>query len=113
MIDAKDPLAGALGAVSADVLREIHATVAGACPVTAAIGDAVDEIETQRTAATFAAAGAALVKVGFAGITSARRIEGLIQAPPSAALELVDQSSKPGIPHPFVRGVRLQADQSG
>src|SRR6476659_3883364 len=78
VIDANYPLAGALGAVSADVLREIHATVAGACPVTAAIGDAVDEIETERTAATFAAVGAALVKVGFAGITSARRIEGLI-----------------------------------
>ena len=29
VIDAKDPLAGALGAVSADVLREIHAIVAG------------------------------------------------------------------------------------
>lgn len=81
VIDAKDPLAGALGAVSLDVLREIHATVAGARLVTAAIGDAAaGEAEIERAAATFAAAGAALVKVGFAGMTSASRVEGLIRA---------------------------------
>jgi uncharacterized protein (UPF0264 family) len=80
VIDAKNPLAGALGAVSADVLREIHATVAGARLVTAAIGDAADEAEAGRAAGTFAAAGAALVKVGFAGITSASRVEMLIRS---------------------------------
>ena len=80
VIDAKNPLAGALGPVSADVLREIHATVAGARLVTAAIGDASDETEIERAAGTFAAAGAALVKVGFAGIRNASRIETLIRA---------------------------------
>jgi (5-formylfuran-3-yl)methyl phosphate synthase len=80
VIDAKNPLAGALGAVSAETLREIHATVAGARLVTAAIGDAADEAALARTASTFAAAGAALVKVGFAGITSASRVEMLIRA---------------------------------
>jgi uncharacterized protein (UPF0264 family) len=80
VIDAKDPLAGALGAVPADVLREIHATIAGTRLVTAAIGDAADEIAIECMAGTFAAAGAALVKVGFAGITSASRIEKLIRA---------------------------------
>ena len=80
VIDAKDPLAGALGAVSPDVLRDIHATVAGARLVTAAIGDAADEAAIERMAGTFAAAGAALVKVGFAGVTSASRIERLIAA---------------------------------
>lgn len=80
VIDAKNPLAGALGAVSTDVLGEIHATVAGARLVTAAIGDAVDDIEIERAAAAFAAAGATLVKVGFAGIMSANRIERLIAA---------------------------------
>jgi len=80
VIDAKNPLAGALGAVPVDVLREIHATVAGARLVTAAIGDAADETAIERTAETFAAAGAALVKVGFAGIASASRIEALIRA---------------------------------
>jgi (5-formylfuran-3-yl)methyl phosphate synthase len=93
VIDAKDPLAGALGAVSVAVLREIHATVAGARLVTAAIGDAADETETERVAGTFAAAGAALVKVGFAGITSASRVEGLIGA--------------------AVRGARIGSDGTG
>jgi uncharacterized protein (UPF0264 family) len=80
VIDAKDPSAGALGAVSADVFRDICAGVAGARVVTAAIGDATDEAATEQMAATFAAAGAALVKVGFAGITAADRIEELLAA---------------------------------
>jgi len=80
VIDAKNPLTGALGAVSADVLREIHARVGGARLVTAAIGDAADETDVERAAGTFAAAGAALVKVGFAGMTSASRVGELITA---------------------------------
>jgi uncharacterized protein (UPF0264 family) len=74
VIDAKDPLSGALGAVSAAVLAEIHAAVGGAHPVTAAIGDAADEAAIEATAHAFAAAGAALVKVGFAGIATAARV---------------------------------------
>ena len=80
VIDAKDPLAGALGAVSADVLREIHAVVAGRCLVTAALGDATDEKSIERAARAFAEAGAALVKVGFAGIASAARVAAFIGA---------------------------------
>jgi uncharacterized protein (UPF0264 family) len=74
LIDAKDPLAGALGAVPIAVLAEIHAAVCGAHPVTAAIGDAADEAAIEATARVFADAGSALVKVGFAGIASASRI---------------------------------------
>jgi uncharacterized protein (UPF0264 family) len=80
VIDAKNPHDGALGAVSLDVLREIHGTVAGARLVTAAIGDAGDELEIERVAGAFAAAGAALVKVGCAGITSPSRVQALIRA---------------------------------
>jgi (5-formylfuran-3-yl)methyl phosphate synthase len=80
VIDAKDPLSGALGAVSVDVLREIHAGVGGRCLVTAALGDAVDEQSIERAARTFAKAGAALVKVGFTGIASASRVAALIEA---------------------------------
>jgi (5-formylfuran-3-yl)methyl phosphate synthase len=80
IIDAKDPLAGALGAVAPDVLRAIHAAVAGARPVTAAIGDAFDEESAARTAAAFAAAGASLVKIGFAGIDDPARVEALLRA---------------------------------
>ncbi len=80
VIDAKDPLAGALGAVPIAVLTEIHAAVGGAHPVTAAIGDAADDAAIEETACAFTAAGAALVKVGFAGIASAARIAALAAA---------------------------------
>jgi len=71
VIDAKDPAAGALGAVSVLVLREIRAAVGDARPVTAALGDAEDETAVEADARAFAAAGAAFVKVGFAGVTGA------------------------------------------
>jgi uncharacterized protein (UPF0264 family) len=80
VIDAKNPVSGALGAVSPETLRNIHAAVAGRRLVTAAIGDAADEAGIEQAAATFAAAGAAFVKVGFAGISAASRIEALIEA---------------------------------
>jgi (5-formylfuran-3-yl)methyl phosphate synthase len=80
VIDAKDPLAGALGPVTADVLHAIHAVVGGARPLTAALGDANDETAIERVARTYAAAGAAMVKAGFRGIASTNRITSLIVA---------------------------------
>jgi (5-formylfuran-3-yl)methyl phosphate synthase len=80
LIDAKDPLAGALGAVTPAVVREIHSVVAGARPVTAALGDADDEAAVECAARTHVLAGAALVKVGFAGIMDERRIAALLAA---------------------------------
>ena len=80
LIDAKDPLAGALGAVSPEVLHEIHAVSAGRRPVTAALGDLADEGAIERAAVASAAAGARFVKVGFAGIASAERVAALIRA---------------------------------
>src|SRR6185295_10382030 len=77
VIDAKDPLAGALGAVSPEMLREIYGAVAGRRPVTAALGDAADEATIECAAHAFAAAGALLVKVGFAGIADAGRVAAL------------------------------------
>ena len=80
LIDAKDPLTGALGAVSLDTLRQIHAAVSGRRAVTAAIGDASDEETIERTAFDYGAAGVAFVKVGFAGITERARVEQLLTA---------------------------------
>jgi len=80
VIDAKDPLSGALGAVPIAVLAEIHAAVGRARPVTAAIGDAAGEAAIEATAQAFAAAGAALVKVGFAGVDNAARVAALSAA---------------------------------
>ena len=78
--DAKDPQAGALGAVSLDALREIRAAVATRRPVTAAIGDATNEGAIERIAFEYSAAGAAFVKVGFAGIRSRARVARLSAA---------------------------------
>ena len=79
-IDAKDPAAGALGAVSLDVLRDIHSSVAGLKPVSAALGDAIDERSIERDARAYALAGASLVKIGFAGISSRSRVDALLNA---------------------------------
>jgi len=80
IVDAKEPGAGAIGAVSIDVLREIAAALHAHVPLSAAIGDAVDEATVERTACVFAAAGAWFVKVGFAGISSEARIAALASA---------------------------------
>ena len=80
LVDAKDPTAGALGPVSLDQFHRIVGAVAGARPVTAALGDVSHEAVIERSAGAFAAAGAAFVKIGFAGIENADRIAGLIAA---------------------------------
>ena len=80
IVDAKEPAAGALGAVTADVLREIAAAVAGRRRVTAALGDARDEQAIADAAGRAAAAGAQLVKVGFAAIDSVNRASQLLAA---------------------------------
>ena len=80
IIDAKDSLAGALGAVSVEALREIHAAVAGTRPVTAALGEASWEAAIERAAAAFTEAGATVVKVGFSGISSTARAAALVAA---------------------------------
>ncbi len=49
-------------------------------PVTAALGDALDEAAIERTADAYACAGASLVKIGFAGIASPRRVASLLAA---------------------------------
>ena len=89
VIDAKDPHAGALGAVSLDALHAIRAAVARRRPVTAAIGDAGDEATVEATARAFAAAGTRFVKVGFGGITSAARVESLAAAAERGAASAV------------------------
>jgi uncharacterized protein (UPF0264 family) len=79
VIDAKDPTF-ALGAVSSDVLRAIHAICARTRPVTAALGDVDDEAKVECAAAMMTDAGAMLVKVGFAGIADRARVSALLAA---------------------------------
>jgi uncharacterized protein (UPF0264 family) len=80
LIDAKDPSRGALGAVSLPTLGEIHAVVAGARPLTAALGDASDERDIERMAFEYSAAGCAFVKVGFVAAAGAARRRSLLAA---------------------------------
>jgi uncharacterized protein (UPF0264 family) len=80
IIDAKDPDAGALGAVRHDVFRDICATVGRRATVSAALGDAAGVFALRRDANAFVSAGASFVKVGFASIADTRRVEELIAA---------------------------------
>ena len=61
VIDAKDPLNGALGAVSLGTLRQIHSVVAGRRVVTAALGDAGDEKSIEQLAFEYARVGIGFV----------------------------------------------------
>lgn len=87
IIDAKDPASGALGAVTVDALRDIHALVGGVRVVTAALGDAVDEASAATIACAYARAGARLVKIGFAGVDSHSRVATLLAAARDGATE--------------------------
>ena len=78
LVDAKDPLTGALGAVSLETLRQIHAVVHGRRVVTAALGDADDEETIERAAFDYGSIGVGFVKVGFAGTTDISRVERLL-----------------------------------
>jgi uncharacterized protein (UPF0264 family) len=78
VIDAKDPMRGALGAVRLETLTEIRAAIPAHGLVTAALGDAVAEVSIERRAHEYAARGAGLVKVGFAGINDVGLVERLL-----------------------------------
>lgn len=116
IVDAKEPLNGALGPVATPVLHAIAATVAGAAPVSVALGDAgTDDISVGLQAA--AAVGAAFVKVGFAGGQDhdrvARDVTALTRLVAPAALILVayadhEQAGAPAPDTLIVIGQRLK-----
>ena len=80
IVDAKDPSAGALGAVTFEVFRDIAAAVGGRRPLTAAMGDAHSPASVETDARMFASLGAALIKVGLAETTSAAEARTLAAA---------------------------------
>lgn len=80
LIDAKEPAVGALGAVSLSTFASIAECVGNDVPVTAALGDADDERSLEDLARAFGQAGAAFVKVGFAGIDSQDRVCSMLAA---------------------------------
>jgi hypothetical protein len=78
IIDAKDPLAGALGAVDLDVFAAIRRVVGPHSTVTAALGDATEPSAAAGLADAFVRRGADLVKIGFADIVDRSQIESII-----------------------------------
>ena len=78
IVDAKEPVAGALGPVPLLAFRQIVAQVGARRPVSAAAGDASDECRVESDVRNYAQAGAAFVKVGFAGINSESQLTSLI-----------------------------------
>ena len=80
VIDAKDPRRGALGPVPLHRLAAIRAAVAGARPLSAALGDATSEQALAGALGAAVSVGVAFVKVGFAGVTSETRARRLAVA---------------------------------
>jgi len=80
IIDAKEPAAGALGAVSLPTLVEIVGTVASRRPVSAALGDLPAAALAEGRALAFAGAGAVVVKIGFAGVESRSGLDAVLAA---------------------------------
>lgn len=79
IIDAKDPLVGALGAVRPEVMSRIRRAVDSSRLVTAALGDAGTSHDgIEQLACELVARGARLVKVGFAGVSDAARVEAIV-----------------------------------
>jgi (5-formylfuran-3-yl)methyl phosphate synthase len=120
IVDAKEPAAGPLGAVTADALREIVAAVGGRRMVTAALGDAGDGAQIAQAAADAAASGAALVKIGFAGIGSVTRACELLTATidgargvGTIAVAYADYRVVEGLPPPAVIEAAVRAGAVG
>src|SRR2546430_5446334 len=80
VIDAKDPWRGALGPVSVQRLAAIRAAVAGARPLSAAVGDATSEYAVAGSVAAALSVGVAFVKLGLAGVASEARADRLAGA---------------------------------
>jgi uncharacterized protein (UPF0264 family) len=105
LIDAKDPLTGALGTVTLSTLRDIHAVVGGRRVVSAALGDAATEHAIEHDAAQYGSIGVGFVKIGFAGITDIPHAERCL----AAAVRGVQASA----PHPCGVVAVAYADTGG
>jgi len=80
IVDAKDPLRGALGAVSPSVLGAIARALGGRRPLSVALGDASESASLDGRVARAGAAAATYVKIGFMGIHDVRQVRSLAAA---------------------------------
>lgn len=75
IIDAKNPAAGALGALPASIVTAIRSAVPKRIPVSATIGDPVDDVPaTVARVREMAAAGADIVKIGLSKRVGGQRV---------------------------------------
>ncbi|MFT3730603.1 MAG: (5-formylfuran-3-yl)methyl phosphate synthase [Hyphomicrobium sp.] len=90
IVDCKDPASGALGALSADTVREIVERVAGRVPVSATVGDLpADPYTLVNASAEMAKTGVDIVKIGFFGEGDARPAIAALGAALAASTRLV------------------------
>jgi uncharacterized protein (UPF0264 family) len=90
IIDAKEPQAGPLGAVTPSVLTGIMRRVPAEVELSVALGDALGEYRVRQAIARLPQlhrSGATYVKLGFAGIRSPRLARNLLRAAVSTAGE--------------------------
>lgn len=86
IIDAKDPQAGPLGAVTPEVFTAISRAVAGIRPLSAALGDARAEAGVAGLTSAFTTAGASFVKIGFVESITAGAAQRLLRRARDTAL---------------------------
>ena len=107
MIDAKEPRAGALGALPCRDIAAIVACVAGRVPVSATVGDLPLEPALLAPAMlAVAAAGADIVKIGVFGTPDPLRLQACLAGLPTCL-------PGPGARPPAARVAVLMADQQG
>lgn len=85
IVDAKDPRAGALGALPEEALHAIGNALAPGTPLSIALGDATDLATTRTLARAAATRGALFVKLGFACIADASTVHAHLDAARGAA----------------------------
>lgn len=111
LVDAKNPDAGALGALPVETVAAIRAAVPKRIPVSATIGDPVDDAaSTVAAVRQMAGSGADIVKIGLSGAAGGRRMAeavgaldlgetwlvGVLLADEGLDLELVRAASEAG-----------------
>lgn len=105
IIDCKDPASGALGALSAEIVRGIVAHIAGRLPVSATVGDLPPDAEVLIEAVgSMAKTGVDIVKVGFFGSGNPRAAIAALghahaQSTPLVAVLMADQAPDFAIVH--------------
>jgi uncharacterized protein (UPF0264 family) len=127
IIDAKEPRHGSLGAVSRRTLASIMQFVPPDCPLSIALGDLSTESEVERSISSLELPdreAPTYLKLGFAGVTSAKDIGSLLRtaiaaaseqrwAPEIIAVAYADPSDAGSVSPAEIRGAALASGCTG